>query len=46
VALDVVHAVGAESGKASCHSDYVDAETARELQRDVELVKLEQSPLQ
>lgn len=34
-------AVGADTGKASCHSDYVDPETARKLQESVTLVELE-----
>ncbi|MEW4531101.1 phosphomethylpyrimidine synthase ThiC [Maioricimonas sp. JC845] len=35
-------AVGSkEDGKASCHSDYVDSETARDLQKQVDLVQLD-----
>ncbi len=30
-----------DAGKASCHSDYVDADKAREIQKDVTLVNLE-----
>ncbi|SFH57585.1 phosphomethylpyrimidine synthase ThiC [Planctomicrobium piriforme] len=33
-------AVGAEAGKANCHSDYVDTEAAQALQKDVTLVEL------
>ncbi|WP_437230611.1 phosphomethylpyrimidine synthase ThiC [Planctomicrobium sp. SH661] len=34
-------AVGADAGKANCHSDYVDADTAKTLQKDVTLVELQ-----
>ncbi len=34
-------AVGAEDDKASCHSDYVDEDAAKEIQKDVDLVELE-----
>ncbi len=34
-------AVGAEDNKASCHSDYVDGETAKEIHKNVEVVELE-----
>jgi len=34
-------AVGADAGKASCHSDYVDPEAAKELQKDVNFVELQ-----
>ena len=30
-------AVGADKGKAACHSDEADSEHAREIQRDLEL---------
>ena len=37
-------AVGAEGNKANCHSDYVDAETAKQLQQSTGLVQLETQP--
>lgn len=33
-------AVGAKDDKASCHSDYVDEDAAKEIQKDVDLVEL------
>lgn len=33
--------VGAEEGKASCHSDYVDEQTAKEIIKSVDLVELD-----
>jgi phosphomethylpyrimidine synthase len=33
--------LGADAGKASCHSDYVDADTAKQLQQDITLVELQ-----
>jgi phosphomethylpyrimidine synthase len=36
-------AVGAEAGKASCHSDYVDPDTAQKVQREV-LVQVDVRP--
>lgn len=33
--------VGADAGKGSCHSDYVDTDAAKELQKDIRLVQLQ-----
>jgi phosphomethylpyrimidine synthase len=41
LASKIRNAVGADAGKASCHSDYADGDIAKEMQKQIPLVELQ-----